>query len=107
MRHMWVDVLKTPARWDAFAKQLKSANAKRRALQEEIARSRARLESTVGTLISHEPRRARFNELAGGQPGVAHVSPGHWLAESLSHCHGASGSESSNRRHAAELASSQ
>ena len=38
LQHMWLDVLKTPAKWDTFAKQLKSANAKRRAFQEEIAR---------------------------------------------------------------------
>lgn len=38
LRRMWLDVLKSPATWNTFAKQLKSANAKRRALHEEVAK---------------------------------------------------------------------
>jgi hypothetical protein len=38
VRHMWIDVLKTPGKWDAFAQQLKLANAKRRAFQEEVSK---------------------------------------------------------------------
>ncbi len=37
-RHMWLNVLETPAEWEAFAKQLKSANARRPAFQQEFAK---------------------------------------------------------------------
>ena len=38
IRHMWIDVLKEPAKWEAFAKQVKMTNRKRPAFQEEFTR---------------------------------------------------------------------
>jgi hypothetical protein len=38
VRHMWLDVIKTPAKWEAFARQIKAANLKRPAFQEEFAK---------------------------------------------------------------------
>ncbi|NQU22116.1 MAG: hypothetical protein HQ567_12590 [Candidatus Nealsonbacteria bacterium] len=38
VRHMWVDVLKTPAKWEAFAKQIKADNLRRPAFQEEFTK---------------------------------------------------------------------
>ena len=38
VRHMWVDVLKAPTKWDTFARQLKAANLRRSAFHEEFAK---------------------------------------------------------------------
>ncbi|MDP8238802.1 MAG: hypothetical protein P9X24_06915 [Candidatus Hatepunaea meridiana] len=38
VRHIWLDVFKEPAKWEAFARQIKTANRKRPAFQEEFAR---------------------------------------------------------------------
>lgn len=38
LRHMWVDVMKTPEKWLAFARRIKALNRGRRAFQEEFAR---------------------------------------------------------------------
>lgn len=38
VRHLFVDVLKSPQDWEAFARPLKIANIRRPAFQEEIAR---------------------------------------------------------------------
>lgn len=38
IRHMWVEVLKTPEKWDIFAKQIKSLNYRRPSFQEQFAR---------------------------------------------------------------------
>jgi hypothetical protein len=38
IRHVWIDVLKTPEKWEAFARQLKVANRARRAFQDEFAK---------------------------------------------------------------------
>jgi hypothetical protein len=38
VRHIWVDVMGTPDRWDKFAKKVKIANQKRPAFQEEFGR---------------------------------------------------------------------
>jgi len=38
VRHMWVDVLKAPTKWDTFARQLKAANVRRSAFHEEFAK---------------------------------------------------------------------
>ena len=38
VRHMWVDVLKAPAKWDTFGRQLKVANLRRSAFQAEFAK---------------------------------------------------------------------
>lgn len=38
-RHMFVDVLKAPQEWEAFARPVKAANIKRPAFQEEMARA--------------------------------------------------------------------
>jgi hypothetical protein len=38
VRHMWVDALKTPTKWDTFARQLKAANLRRSAFQAELAK---------------------------------------------------------------------
>jgi hypothetical protein len=38
VRHMFVDVLKSPQEWEAFARPIKMANIKRPAFQEEMAR---------------------------------------------------------------------
>jgi hypothetical protein len=35
--HMWVDVMVTPEKWEKFAKEVKLANQKRPAFQEEFA----------------------------------------------------------------------
>jgi len=37
-RHMWVDVLGKPTKWETFAKQLKSANLRRPTFQQEFAK---------------------------------------------------------------------
>jgi len=37
-RHVWVDILQTPAQWEAYAKGLKSANLRRPAFQMEFAK---------------------------------------------------------------------
>ena len=37
VRHMWVNVLKTPEEWEAFARKVKEANARRPAFQEEFS----------------------------------------------------------------------
>lgn len=39
VRHMWLDVIKAPEKWEAFAKQIKAANLKRPAFQEEFAKA--------------------------------------------------------------------
>lgn len=39
VRHMFVDVLKAPQGWEAFARPVKMANIKRPAFQEEMARA--------------------------------------------------------------------
>jgi hypothetical protein len=39
VRHMFVDVLKAPQEWEAFARPVKMANIKRPAFQEEMARA--------------------------------------------------------------------
>jgi hypothetical protein len=36
---MWVDILKKPADWHAFAVRLKMANARRPAFQQEFAKT--------------------------------------------------------------------
>jgi hypothetical protein len=38
VRHMFVDVLKSPQEWEAFASPIKNANVRRPAFQEEMAR---------------------------------------------------------------------
>ncbi len=38
VRHMWVDVLKDPKAWEAYARQIKAENTRRSAFQEEFAR---------------------------------------------------------------------
>ena len=38
IRHMWVDVMKTPEKWDKFARQVKEVNLKRPAFQEEFSK---------------------------------------------------------------------
>jgi len=38
VRHMWIDVLKEPAQWEAFARQVREKNLKRSAFQEEFAK---------------------------------------------------------------------
>jgi hypothetical protein len=38
VRHMWVDVLNAPDKWEAFARKVKTANARRPAFQEEFAK---------------------------------------------------------------------
>lgn len=35
---MWVDVLKDPKAWEAYARQIKAENARRSAFQEEFAK---------------------------------------------------------------------
>ena len=37
-RHVWIDILQIPAKWEAFAKGLKSANLRRPAFQMEFAK---------------------------------------------------------------------
>ncbi len=37
-RHVWIDILQTPAKWETFAKGLKSANLRRPAFQMEFAK---------------------------------------------------------------------
>jgi len=37
-RHVWVNILKTPEKWDALARQLKATNARRPAFQQEFAK---------------------------------------------------------------------
>jgi hypothetical protein len=39
VRHMFVDILKAPREWEAFARPIKKANIKRPAFQEEMARA--------------------------------------------------------------------
>jgi hypothetical protein len=39
VRHMFVDVFKTPQDWQAFARPIKVANIRRPAFQEEMARA--------------------------------------------------------------------
>lgn len=38
VRHMWLDVLKRPDKWQAWAKRIKTLNSKRPAFQEEFAK---------------------------------------------------------------------
>ncbi len=38
VRHMWIDVVKEPAKWEAFARQIREKNLKRSAFQEEFAK---------------------------------------------------------------------
>ena len=38
VRHMWVDVLKDPKAWEAYARKIKAENARRSAFQEEFAK---------------------------------------------------------------------
>ncbi len=38
VRHVWVDVLRTPEQWESFARKVKAANRGRPAFQEEFAR---------------------------------------------------------------------
>lgn len=38
VRHMWLDVLKRPDKWQAWAKRIKMLNSKRPAFQEEFAK---------------------------------------------------------------------
>src|SRR3990172_3046086 len=38
VRHMWVDVIKAPAKWEAWAKRVKTLNLRRSALQQEFAK---------------------------------------------------------------------
>jgi hypothetical protein len=38
VRHMYVDILKAPGDWEAFARQVKGDNVRRPAFQEEFAR---------------------------------------------------------------------
>ena len=39
VRHVWVDVLQQPEKWEAFARPLKLANKNRPAFQEEFTRA--------------------------------------------------------------------
>jgi hypothetical protein len=39
VRHMFIDVLKSPQEWEAFAQPIKAANIRRPAFQEEMARA--------------------------------------------------------------------
>lgn len=39
VRHMWVEVIKEPAQWEAFARQVKTANQRRPAFQEEFGKA--------------------------------------------------------------------
>lgn len=38
VRHMWVDIIKAPAKWEAWAKRVKTLNLRRSALQQEFAK---------------------------------------------------------------------
>ncbi len=38
VRHMWVDVIKVPAKWEAWAKRVKTVNLRRSAFQDEFAK---------------------------------------------------------------------
>jgi hypothetical protein len=38
VRHMWVDVMKTPEKWEKFGRKVKEMNLKRLAFQEEFAK---------------------------------------------------------------------
>ena len=39
LRHMWIDVIKNPEQWTAFARKVKQANHRRPAFQEEFAKA--------------------------------------------------------------------
>ena len=38
VRHMWVDVMKTPEKWEAYGRKVKAMNIKRPAFQYEFAK---------------------------------------------------------------------
>ncbi|MBW1702565.1 MAG: hypothetical protein JRJ69_14110 [Deltaproteobacteria bacterium] len=38
VRHMWVDVIKTPEKWEDFGRKVKEMNLKRPAFQEEFSK---------------------------------------------------------------------
>lgn len=39
VRHMWVDVMKTPEKWEIYGRKVKTMNSKRPAFQEEFAKA--------------------------------------------------------------------